>query len=241
MRSPRPTRRRRRTAEEAQRQILDAAERRLIAGGPEAIRLQDIAADVGLSHPAILHHFGSRDGLIEALVAHGMQGFQAQILAGWPSEQVPDIEGTFERFYAMAEERGYARLLAWLILSGRGSKGLRPGLLRPLVARIHAGRVRANLQDGRPAADFEDTVFIAVLFATSVFGDALFGPLTRRTMGLRGTAAGARRFRRWLIDFVADRASRSPAEGTQPRQKARRAGDVPPRPVMKPRSSRVSP
>jgi len=53
-----PKKRVRRTKEEAQRVILDAAEERLANGGPEALRLQDIAADVGISHPAILHHFG---------------------------------------------------------------------------------------------------------------------------------------------------------------------------------------
>ena len=52
-----PKKRVRRTKEEAQRVILDAAEERLANGGPEALRLQDIAADVGISHPAILHHF----------------------------------------------------------------------------------------------------------------------------------------------------------------------------------------
>ncbi|MBO6753542.1 MAG: helix-turn-helix transcriptional regulator [Spongiibacter sp.] len=62
-----PKKRVRRTKEEAQRVILDAAEERLANGGPEALRLQDIAADVGISHPAILHHFESRDGLVLAL------------------------------------------------------------------------------------------------------------------------------------------------------------------------------
>ena len=43
-----PKKRVRRTKEEAQRVILDAAEERLAKGGPEALRLQDIAADVGV-------------------------------------------------------------------------------------------------------------------------------------------------------------------------------------------------
>src|SRR5690606_21428412 len=59
----------RRPAEEARRLILDAAEVRLAAQGPEGIRLQDIARDVGISHPAILHHFESREGLVRALIA----------------------------------------------------------------------------------------------------------------------------------------------------------------------------
>ena len=54
----------RRTAEEAKMMILDAAERRLRELGPAGIKLQELAADVGVSHPAILHHFGSRDRLV---------------------------------------------------------------------------------------------------------------------------------------------------------------------------------
>ena len=59
--------RRRRSAQVARREILDAAQQRLSQGGPDAIRLQEIANDVAISHPTILHHFGSRDGLIRAL------------------------------------------------------------------------------------------------------------------------------------------------------------------------------
>jgi len=34
--------------------------------GTEGLMLQDIAAAAGISHPLILHHFGSRGGLIRA-------------------------------------------------------------------------------------------------------------------------------------------------------------------------------
>src|SRR5438876_12323626 len=98
----------RRVRTDTRNAILEAAERRLFANGPEGIRLQDIAADLGISHPAILHHFGSREGLIEALVAHGLAGLQAEFLAGWPSSKVPDIEGVLQRFFVLAEKRGVA-------------------------------------------------------------------------------------------------------------------------------------
>ena len=58
----------RRSAPEARRAILEAAEKRLREGGPEAVRLQDLARDLGVSHPAILHHFGSREKLIRAVM-----------------------------------------------------------------------------------------------------------------------------------------------------------------------------
>ena len=59
--------RRRRTPEAARREILDAAGRRLKNDGPDGLRLQTIASDLGISHSSILHHFGSRDGLLDAL------------------------------------------------------------------------------------------------------------------------------------------------------------------------------
>ena len=58
----------RRTPEEARRLILEAAQARIASTGPDGLRLQDIAADAGLSHPTILHHFGNREGLVRELV-----------------------------------------------------------------------------------------------------------------------------------------------------------------------------
>src|SRR5580700_1234011 len=57
----------RRTPEEARRLILQAAQELIARTGPEGLRLQDIAAAAGVSHPLILHHFGSREGLVRAL------------------------------------------------------------------------------------------------------------------------------------------------------------------------------
>ena len=59
--------------------ILDAAEKRLREGGPDAIRLQDIARDVGIAHPTILHHFETRDGLTLALQQRAMQRLEQDL------------------------------------------------------------------------------------------------------------------------------------------------------------------
>src|ERR1700726_2617867 len=75
-----PPRRKRRTAEDARAAILDAAERRLVASGPAGIRLQEVAADVGVSHPTVLPHFGSREGLVEAVVARALDSLHARLL-----------------------------------------------------------------------------------------------------------------------------------------------------------------
>ncbi len=150
--------RRRRSAQETRSAILEAAERRLLIGGPEAIRLQEIAADAGISHPAILHHFGSREGLVEAMVLRGIGRLQAQFIEGWPSAKEPDIEGVLERFYEVASHRGMARLLAWLILSGRAYGAMKPGVFKPAAERMHAGRVRRAQNEGRRSPELEETL-----------------------------------------------------------------------------------
>ena len=200
MRSARPGRRPR-DAASTRSAILRAAEQRLIDGGPEAIRLEKIAADAGVSHPAILHHFGSREGLVEAMVLDGLRRLQEQILEGWPSTKEPDVEGTFERFYEIASRHGVARILAGLILMGRDFGAMAPDVFRPAAERLHAGRVRRAQRDGRRMPELEDSLFAAAFLVILVLGDSLFGDSVRRAIGLRSNESAAN-FRRWLIKVV---------------------------------------
>jgi AcrR family transcriptional regulator len=203
--------RRRRSAQETRSAILDAAERRLLGGGPEAIRLQEIAADAGISHPAILHHFGSREGLVEAMVLRGIERLQAQFVEGWPSAKEPDIEGVLERFYEVASHRGMARMLAWLILSGQAYRVMKPGVFKPSAERMHAGRVRRAQNEGRRIPELEETLFAASYLFILVLGDSLFGTQVRRAIGLGSGAETSRRFRRWLGKVFERMESRRPA------------------------------
>src|SRR4051812_32579591 len=72
--------RRRRDAEDARAAILDAAERRLVLAGPAGIRLQEVAADVGVSHPTVLHHFGSREALVAAVIHRALERIHAEVV-----------------------------------------------------------------------------------------------------------------------------------------------------------------
>ena len=194
--------RRRRSAAQTRDAILEAAERRLLDKGPEAIRLQEIAADAGISHPAILHHFGSREGLVEAMILRGIARLHEQFLKGWPSAKEPDIEGVLERFYEATSRRGMARLLAWLILSGQSYRTMKPGVLKPAAERMHAGRVRRAQIEGRRSPELEETLFAATHLFILVLGDSLFGPSVRRAIGLGSGTDYTRRYRRWLSKVV---------------------------------------
>src|SRR5579871_2169432 len=72
--------RRRLDAAAARELILDATEKRLIVAGPAGIRLQEVAADAGVSHPTVLHHFGSRELLVRAVVLRSIRSIATALV-----------------------------------------------------------------------------------------------------------------------------------------------------------------
>jgi AcrR family transcriptional regulator len=196
----RTTTKKRRTATETREAILAAADQRLRTGGPEALRLQQIAADAGVSHPLILHHFRSREGLIEALVERALKGFGSELVRSLATPAGTTIRDGIETVWRIVGEERYAQLFAWLALSGRTPVGRAD--MREFADALHAARERSDRARGRPAAPLDDTRFAMALMATALFGDALLGRVVRRRLGLPADAATDRRFRVWLANLL---------------------------------------
>lgn len=181
---PRPSRKRL-PADEARLRILDAAERRLTQDGPQALRLQELAKDLGISHPAILHHFGSREDLITAVVERAVSALHTDLLANFATTlaqaKAVQAEELLHRIAETLADRGQARLLAWLILSGLEPPQLASSVrLRRVVQGAHAFR---RLRSERADLQLADTAFIVELTAFALLGDALFGERMRRLEG----------------------------------------------------------
>jgi AcrR family transcriptional regulator len=195
---PEPTPRRRRTAEEARTAILDAAERRLVESGPAGIRLQEVAADVGVSHPTVLHHFGSREGLVEAVVARALESLHERLLEvvrTTPSDQnrVPDIlEGCYE-----ALAHGHGRAFLWLALSGYAPM-MEELRVRSLAEAVHVVRVERRRSKKKEPPTFEDTYFTVLLPAFALLAMSATPPRNAED------AAVEKRFREWLAKIVHD-------------------------------------
>jgi AcrR family transcriptional regulator len=188
---------RRLSADEARLRILDAAERRLAELGPEGLRLQELAKDLGISHPAILHHFGSREELITAVVARAVTALHTDLidtfagtLARTKSVQAEEL---LHRIAETLADRGQARLLAWLILSGREPPELASDVrLRKVIQGAHAFR---RARSTRHALDLSETAFIVELTAFALLGDAVFGERMRKLSGIAGDPDASRAFR----------------------------------------------
>ena len=61
-------RRSRRPADVVRAEALDAAQRLLIEGGPDAVTLKAVSAALGMTHANLIHHFGSAAAMQAALI-----------------------------------------------------------------------------------------------------------------------------------------------------------------------------
>lgn len=201
--------RRRRTAEEARHEILAAAQRRLAEGGPEAIRLQDIARDLGISHPTILHHFQSREGLMQALARSAMGALNADVMRAISDpDRATSPEAVLDRVFETLGESGHARLLAWAALADLAPERPRTSIqpqeqvLRVLADVVHRRVGEEARQAGGRTPPREEADFTVRLVAAAMLGDALIGDVLSRTGGLPEGPAVQRRFRGWLARLL---------------------------------------
>jgi TetR/AcrR family transcriptional regulator, repressor for neighboring sulfatase len=189
----------RRTPEEARRLILEVAQARIARTGPEGLRLQDIAAEAGISHPTILHHFGSREGLVRALTNEAAEELKTKLLAaiaaGGPNDGTP-LDQVFEAFRG-----GLAQRMAWLAtIDPSGERAGQHQISRQIADALHARRV-ATAPAGQ-TVDRADTDSLVYLVAVAAVGDAMFGTQLRRSAGQAADAATDKAFRTWLAALV---------------------------------------
>jgi AcrR family transcriptional regulator len=192
----------RRTPEAARLAILEAAERRLIEDGPEGVRVQHIAADLGMTGAALHYHFGSREALIDSVRRFSAKRLLSDIdaiLEAWDVDQLDmrRLGALFRKTYA---GHGAARLIFWLALSGHKPRG--SGLMKGLIAAVHGARERRARASGRTPPPISDTRFVIALLSsihavTPVAGDALL-----LSASAEAGKAGAERFLDWVADLL---------------------------------------
>ena len=196
-------RRRRRSVDDARREILDAAERLLDERGPEAVRVQAVARAVGLTDAAVHYHFGSREGLLEALLRDVGRRMKAELAEADDDVGLDTLLGVLDEAYGA---HGYARLTAWMRLAGWTPTG--EGMFRPYAEALHGARTRRAEAAGTPPPSLDDTLHLVTLLNLVSWADALTGAEWRRSVGLPATAEAGEAFRRWLLDRLEDRPAR---------------------------------
>jgi TetR/AcrR family transcriptional regulator, repressor for neighboring sulfatase len=210
-------RRVRRTPEEARTLALASARRLLLADGPDAVTLQAVATDLGMSHTNLIHHFGSAAGLQSELMRQMMSELTATIesavmrLRAGKGEMRDFVDIVFDAF----DRGGAGRLAAWIILSGE------TGRLTPVgeVVRDYIDSVERSAETGADAQHVHERVTSATLFVTmAALGDAIIGNPLRRMVGRERDAV--RKIIGSLLPLVAEgrlEGAASPAQTHKPK------------------------
>ena len=202
---PVPLKRLRRTPEEARRLILDTARELIARSGPEGLRLQEIAACAGISHPLILHHFGSREGLVRALVQEAVAELRDKLIAAMGSPESSlgqQLDQVFEAY-----RDGLAQRLAWLATIDPTGETVSPAtIMRDIADGLHMRRL-AGAPRGATPPDRTDSEMLVHLIAVAAFGEVIVGRRLWRSAGFQPTRETEDRFRAWLAALIREHTS----------------------------------
>ena len=194
--------RRRRDAAAAREAILDAAEKRLVVTGPSGIRLQEVAKDAGVSHPTVLHHFGSRELLVKAVctrAVHAIHVGLVEAIAGSTGEE-NQLAGMLNSVFDALTRTGHARVLMWLALEGQTLEGA-DVRLDQVVAATHELRKKRLRENGiKRTPPLADTAHTVALAAFALIGSAVLGPPIFANAGL--SADDGPRFRAFMAKLL---------------------------------------
>jgi AcrR family transcriptional regulator len=193
--------RRRLDAGAARALILDATEKRLAEVGPAGIRLQDVATHAGVSHPTVLHHFGSRELLVKAVITRALHSINAALVATMnaSSGDHEQLATMIENVALALEKNGHGRMITWLALEGHHFDGAEVGLA-DVVDATHALRLERTKRAKKPTR--EDTARTVVLASIALVGGSVLAPTMLKNAGLGADPRASFHFRSWLARLL---------------------------------------
>lgn len=186
------------TPEQAQNAILEAAEKIVVAVGPAGLRISAVAREAKMAHPNIIHHFGSREGLLDALAERVGNRATERITAAINEALIAPEEN---RLSAMTHILDCAylgdegRCAVWMHLSGAKSS-LKPNMQR-IVEASHQLR-QSILGD----VSIQTTNRLVMLVTLALVGEVVSGPGIKEALGFSSNAGNPANFRRWLAELL---------------------------------------
>lgn len=186
------------TPEAARDAILKATEEIVVEVGPAGLRISAVAKKAGMAHPNVLHHFGSREGLLKALADRVSDRATKRITAAIvAAKQAPESERpqAVTHILDSAYVGDEGRLAVWLHLSGEKSS-LKPNMKR-IIDAAHELR-----QTVHPDAEYESTSRLVMLVTLSLIGEVVSGAAIKQALGFSDSGENRAFFRQWLGNLI---------------------------------------
>jgi AcrR family transcriptional regulator len=184
------------SSEEARNKILDAAEKIVVQVGPAGLRISAVAKQAHMAHPNIIHHFGSRQGLLNALAERAGQRSTTRITQAISEAMEADSE---QRLAALTKvldtvfSSDEGKLSIWLHLSG--AEGPIKEQMQNVVTLSH--QLRKSIS---PDVDFKNTNRLVLLITLALIGEAISGNVIKDA--LEEQDEDSHSFRSWLAALV---------------------------------------
>ena len=182
--------RKRRSPEQARHEIMEAAKAVLLEQGPDSLKISNIAKKAGVSHPLILHHFGSTEGLILDLQNKIARDVRETLLHTF--QNISIAEGITQALSNLSSKSN-ARLMAWLIARNHSpfppeeEKGLEQ--IRDVL----------HQKTGRSKTELNRIILIILL---AMYGEGLFGDDLRIRLGIEDLQKEQKEFQDWLMNKI---------------------------------------
>jgi len=179
----------RRTPEKARAHILACAEKIMTEHGLNSVQVRAVAREAGMTDAGVTHHFGSREGLLEALLTAGAQKVRKavdDVVLEWV-QSGPDTDALISALSGLYRD-GYAELALHLHTSGWQERG--SALLDPVVEPLMSVNKNPRTQET------DIRVALASLHLWLAL-DPLFGGEFRRSVGLQSEADRALQMAWW--------------------------------------------
>ena len=184
--------------EEAKQAILDAAESIMSEVGPAGLRISAVAKKAGMAHPNIIHHFGSREGLIAEMAERlGDRATQrvTEAIRVAVSANEEDRLSALTKVLDTAYPGDEGKLSVWLHMSGVESSIKQN--MESIVELSHELRRSVD-----PNANIDDTNRIVMLITLALVGEVVSGPGIKGALGFGAHDNQRANFREWLAALV---------------------------------------
>ena len=175
--------------------VLQAATRLFAAHGFDGTTLQDVADAVGVSKPAVLHHFPSKEhirrAVLDAILEHWQGTLPRLLLAATASEErFEAVFGELFRFFTADGDRARVILREALDRPAEARK-LLAGPVRPWIEAI-AGYIRAGQASGRHHAEADPEAYVVHMLQLVLAATASAPVTTALLAASEGESARAR-------------------------------------------------
>ena len=130
--------------------VLDAAEAVVVRHGIANLTLDAVAAEAGMSKGGLLHHFPTKDRLVEALVIRSAENWRAQYIEAY--ERTPEGPGRMARAlltHCLSDAQCWTEELRRSSSAVFAALAQNPALIEPMRA-VYGDLHRRIAEDGLP-------------------------------------------------------------------------------------------